>query len=221
MGALLTTTTYTYDAANRLLTQTDPPADPGASDQSGQSNVTTYTYDTNGNATETLVTNAPPIGPGTVTDTKATFDALGRQLSKTQDADTGSSETTSYVYDAAGQQTSMTNEDSHTTSTTYDTLGRIASVTNPDTTVDTTTYDVAGEQLTEANSAGTTIDAYDPLGRVSTEQRKNGSGVSQGSVAYTYDVDGNVLQKVTTLADGSQVTTTSHLRRAGPPGDDE
>ncbi len=208
-GTLLTTTTYTYDAANRLLAQTDPPADPGASDQSGQSNVTTYTYDTNGNTTETLVTNAAPIGPGTVTDTKATFDALGRQLTKTQDADTGSPKTTSYVYNAAGQQTSMTDEASNTTTSSYDALGRVTSVTNPDSTIDTTIYDAAGEQLTQSNSAGTTIDSYDPLGRVSTEQRKNGSGVSQGIVAYTYDANGSVLQKVTTLADGSQVTSVS------------
>jgi RHS repeat-associated protein len=201
------TTTYTYDAANRLLTQTDPAADPGASDQSGQSNVTTYTYDANGNATETQVTNDGVTG--SVTDTKATFDHLGRQLTKTQDADTTVPKTTSYVYNAAGQQTSTTDEASNITTSGYDALGRVTSVINPDTTVTTTTYDAAGEKLTQSNSAGTTIDTYDPLSRVSTEQRKNGSGVSQGSVAFTYDANGNVLQKVTTLADGSQVTSIS------------
>jgi RHS repeat-associated protein len=201
------TTTYTYDAANRPLTQSDPPANPGASDQSGQSNVTTYTYDANGATLETKVTNDALTG--SVSDTTATFDALGRQLTKTEDADTGSPRTTTYVYDAGGQQSSMTDEANKTTSTSYDALGRVVSVTNPDSTVDTTTYNAAGEKLTQSNSAGTTTDTYDALGRVSTEQRKNGSGVLQGTVAYTYDTNGNVTQKVTTLADNSQVTTVS------------
>ena len=103
----------------------------------------------------------------------------------------------------------LVDEANNTTSSSYDALGRVTSVTNSDSTVDTTIYDTAGEQLAQSNSAGTTIDTYDPLGRVSTEQRKNGSGVSQGTVAYTYDANGNLLQKITTLVDGSQVTSVS------------
>lgn len=206
-GAFNPTTTYTYDAASRLATRADPPANPGASDQSGQSDVTTYTYDLNGDTLETKVTNAAVTGA--VNDTKGAFDALGRQITKTEDADTSSPRTTTYTVNAAGQQTSMTDEANKTTTTSYDALGRVTSVTNPDNSVDTTTYDAQGEKLTQSNSAGSTIDSYDALGRMSAEQRKNGSGVLQGTVAYTYDADGNVLQKVTTLADGSQVTSIS------------
>ncbi len=206
-GVVLTVTTYTYDAANRKASQSDPPANQGASDESGESNVTTYSYDANGDTLETKMTNAALSDP--VTDTRATFDHLGRQLTKTDNADTSSPITTTYTYNAAGQQMSTTDSSNKTTSSRYDALGRVVSLTNPDTTVTTTTYDAAGEKLTLANSAGTTIDTYDPLGRVSAEQAKDATGAVQGTITYTYDADGNVTQKVTTLADNSQVTTLS------------
>ena len=51
-GATDPTIYFTYDAAGREVTEEAPLADPGASGQSGQSNVTTTTYDADGDATE-------------------------------------------------------------------------------------------------------------------------------------------------------------------------
>src|SRR5689334_1164109 len=50
-------TSYTFDAANRTHTKTEPPADPNATDASGQSTLTTYSYDLDGHVTDTQVTN--------------------------------------------------------------------------------------------------------------------------------------------------------------------
>ena len=107
-----------------------------------------HSYNATGNAAETQGTNAGLSGSDIVTDTTSTFDPLGRQLTKTVDDDTGSPKTTSYVYDAVGRPTSLTDESNHTTSSSYDALGRVTTVTHPDSSVDTTTYDAAGEQLT-------------------------------------------------------------------------
>lgn len=46
-------TSYSFDAANRTHTKTDPPASPGATDASAQSTLMTYTYDLDGHVTDT------------------------------------------------------------------------------------------------------------------------------------------------------------------------
>lgn len=214
------TTTYTYDAANRKATEGDPPAAPGASDQSGQSNITTYTYDTAGNVTETIVTNSA-VTPGPVSDTTATFDNLGHQLTKTEEANgsstsgpTGSGpQTTSYAYDADGRQTSTTDPSNNTTTTSYDALGRATSVQHPDGTLDATTYDADGRTLSQGNcggtkaGTGTTADTYDALSRVTTEQKNDCAGALQTSVAYTYDANGNKLTQSTSAGSGPSTVT--------------
>jgi RHS repeat-associated protein len=196
-GNPLTQTFYTYDAAGHQLTEADPPASPGASGTDGTSNVTTTTYDADGNATGTTVANAALASPSVVTQSSSTFDHLNQLLSKTEQTGTSEAQTTNYTYDAAGRQTQMTDPSNQTTITTYDALGRTLTVTHPDSTVDTSTYDVAGERLTLTNTAGTTTDTYDPLGRVLSEAHNDGTGTFQSSVNYTYDAAGNKLQEVT------------------------
>ena len=60
-----------------------------------------------------------------------------------------------------------------------------------------------------SNSAGTTTTAYDPLGRVLTQENTNGSGAVQTTVAYTYDANGNLVQKQTTAANNSTTTVNA------------
>jgi RHS repeat-associated protein len=196
-NTMLTKETFTYDAAGRQATRTDPAALSGSCGVLCTSNVTTTTYDADGNATDSKETNAALASPGIVTESTATFDHLNRPLTKTEQANTSSAQTTSYTYDAAGRTLTMTDPATQTTTTAYDALGRVLTVTHPDTTQDTYTYDAAGEQLTQANSAGTTTTTYDALGRVLSQAHNDGSGNFQSSVSYTYDAAGNKLQEVT------------------------
>lgn len=205
-GALLYKTTYTYDAAGRQLAQTDPPAIPGASGQAGNSDITTTFYDADGNTIEVKTTNAGLASPGVVSDATSTFDKLNRPLTKIEQANSTSAQTTSYVYDLAGRQISVTDPANKTTSATYDALGHVLTVTHPDTTVDTSTYDATGELLTKANSAGTTQDTYDPLGRIVYELRQDGTGAFLASKTTSYDVDGNKLTELTNFPGGTSTT---------------
>lgn len=214
------TTSYSYDAAGRKATESAPAANPGASDQSGQSNVTSYNYDADGNVLTTTVTNSK-VTPGPVRETTATFDHLGHQTQKTEDANgsatsgpTGSGpQTTTYAYDADGRQTSTTDPSNNTTTTSYDALGRVTQVQHPDGTQDTTTYYPGGLTNTQSNCGGskagtsTTADTYDALGRVATETKTDCTGAPLSSVAYTYDEDGNKWTQSTSTGNGpSQVT---------------
>ncbi|MGH3627243.1 MAG: hypothetical protein ACRDRL_07370, partial [Sciscionella sp.] len=215
-GASNPITSYTYDAAGRQVTEADPPADPTdttTSDPGYVANVTATSYDQDGNATEQAVTNANVSGA--VSDTKMTYDALGRTLTKVEDANTSGSQTTSYTYDANGQQLSVTQPATNGTTqntTTYDALGRVATATqqagtgNAQTT--SYTYDAGGRTLTTSNSAGSTSDSYDALGRTLTETRYDTNQVVQTVVATTYDTHGNALTTVTSYATSPSVTVT-------------
>ena len=206
-GATSPTTSHTYDAAGRVATEAAPPADPGASGQSGQSNVTTTTYDADGNVLQSQVTNAALSAP--VSTTTQSYDPLGRVLTKTEQSGTSIDTTTTYTYDADGHQLTLTDNAGHTSTMTYDPLGRVTVLTRPDNSQTTTTYDAAGELLTVSNSAGTTSSSYDPLGRLLAQQITNGAGVVQTTVAYTYDADGNMVQKQTTAANNSTTTVNA------------
>jgi RHS repeat-associated protein len=214
-------TTYFYDAAGRQVTQTDPPANPNAvpTDPGYVSNVTTTTYDNDGNQTEQVVTNANVSGD--VSDDQMTYDKLGRTLTKVENAnDANAKQTTSYTYDANGQQVTMIqpsdNGATATTQTTYDPLGRVATSTqnygstdpnNPPLTT-TTTYDADGHTLSTSNPTGSTANGYDALGRTLTAATYNPSNVVQTSQATTYDTHGNALITTSSSLTNPSVTVT-------------
>jgi RHS repeat-associated protein len=197
--------TYGYDGAGRQVTQTDPPAvvpDPGGSDPTGVSNVTTTTYDAEGNVLEVKMTNSRLASA--VSDATSSFDKLNRPLTKTEQANTASAQTTTNVYDADGQLTSVTDPTNKTTTDAYDALGRVLTITHPDTTQDTFTYYPDGKQKTKVNSAGTTSDTYDALGRVISEV----SGSPQTTSSFTYDANGNKLTEIDNYPGGTSTTIT-------------
>src|SRR5262249_15495210 len=187
------TTSSTYDAAGRQVTQTAPPVD-----ATSAPNVTTTTYDAVGNATVVTVTNAGAT-PTTVSQTAAVFAQLGHQTSKTEEAGTGDAQTTTYAYDVGGRQTSMVEPGNKTTSVIYDALGRMLQTTHPDNSVETSTYDADGRRATLSNSAGTTTDTYDPLGRTVSERKTDGGGVEQTIVSYAYDANRTLPTRTTSF----------------------
>jgi RHS repeat-associated protein len=203
-------TTWTRDAAGRVLTETDA---------LGRTTATTYT------ATGTVDTVTDSLG--NVTD--LAYDPLGH-LTSTRQAD---GTTTSTGYDAAGNVTSQTDAAGHQTTYAYDAANRPTSVTDPlgnkasttwtglnlpatvtDPLGKTTTYryddagrltdvryvdtgmtdlrfgyDAAGRRTTMTDATGTTTYAYDALNRLTAVNNASGSG---RAIGYAYDLNGQI-----------------------------
>lgn len=129
------TTSYTYDPANRLTKTCRT-----TSTCTGSANATGYTYDPVGNRLATAVTS------GTTTTTTSSYDAAD-QLTK----DTPSTGTaTSYAYDPLGRQTAAGAQTS-----TYNLPGQLTGAKTASSQV-AYTYDPAGNRLTATTGSGTT-----------------------------------------------------------------
>ena len=182
-------TTYSYDAANRLSTATDP--------LGGANHTVTNTYYAPGepcsggsqlNCAGLLKSFMAPgpdaSNPTTVTTQYSNYDPMGRLLA-TIDA---SNYTFNSTYDLAGDLISQT-DGSYTTGYAYDQLGRKSKLTYPDGTTELWTYDASGNVSTYTNRAGAVCQYLYTDGR----NRCNGytwSNTAAPSVAYVYDPTG-------------------------------
>ena len=190
-----TLSTRTYDAADRLISETD---------QLGQ--VKTYTYDAMGN----VLTERNASG-NTV---HYEYDEMRRRTAVTDD----NGRKTVTTYDLAGNALTVSNANGETVRTNYDPLGRPVAITNAQGYQTTMTYDANGNgaSVTDANakapagapgkqptntSGATTTRIYDELNRVTSEIDANNK-----TTAYTYDLLGNrltvtdALNHITTFA---------------------
>ncbi|MBI5051043.1 MAG: RHS domain-containing protein, partial [Nitrospirae bacterium] len=182
------TTTFTYDALNRLLSVKDPKA-----------GVTSYTYDKRNNLK--TITDA---GGKT---TAYTYDSLNRLISSTS-PDTGAA---AYSYDPNGNIITKTDASDVTTTDVYDALNRQTAVHFPDSTQNINYfYDYAqlqnstGRLSSMTELSGTTWYDYDKMGRVIKETKQINNLVYR--TEYTYDLDGNVL--TVTYPGGRAITYT-------------
>ncbi|WP_330264770.1 RHS repeat-associated core domain-containing protein [Streptomyces griseorubiginosus] len=133
----------------------------------------------------------PPAGATpttTYTDARGQLVKLLRYHGTTP---TGTADTVTYSYDAAGHQIGQDDGQGHTWSNHYDLLGRRTSQTDPDTGNSSSSYDNAGQLLTTTDARGKTISyKYDELGRKTAEFDTTG-GVAQSTgnelAAWTYD----------------------------------
>ncbi len=155
----------------------------GQVDPAQQGVVTNYTYDTNGNlATSTLVMNAAPNGAATGLANRVTayvYDALGQLVSKTEpDPATGlpTGPTTTYAYDGACNQISVTDALGNTTKYVYDPMGRLTQTIQP----------TPGGAPGASQANPTTVNVYDLDGNLTKSIDADGN-----STKYTYDADGN------------------------------
>ncbi|GDY33450.1 hypothetical protein GTS_50830 [Gandjariella thermophila] len=152
------TTTYTSDAADRLTTVTQPVvnAESGGSNPIAVHPITEIGYNTFGDRTST----SDPVG----NITSYTYDADGELLGTSAPAYTppGSSTaitpTATQTFDSLGRVASTTDPNGNTTTNTYDQLDRLAQKTLPAVGGTSSTwhytYDLDGEQLTATDPTG-------------------------------------------------------------------
>lgn len=202
-------TLSTYDELNRPVTVTDPRGKVWSTsyDQVGNrlssttplGSIASWTYDDDGR----LATSVDPRGnvtggaPATYTTTYG-YDAADNQTSVT----TPLGDTSNSGYDSNNNATTRTDALLHATGYTYDTLNRLASITAPDTGVTTYTHDSVGNVATrkDANLHVTTY-GYDLAGRATSTTSPTGQRAN-----YTYDAAGNHQSTETPI--GSATTPT-------------
>jgi YD repeat-containing protein len=178
-------TTYTYDAANRMLTRTVDPTD---ADTDVELNlVTKWEYDAKGQTVK--VTD-----PRNVV-TEYTFDLEGRTIKQVVDP-TGLALTTDWTYDAEGRVLTVTDPERVVTQYLYNKLGwRVEQRIDPGTgnlnLNSSWSYDPAGNVLRKIDAAGHhTRYLYDANGRLFQEL-----DAEYGLTEYTYDAAGRVSHK--------------------------
>lgn len=178
----LGTHTYTYDALNRVLTDTNP-----------SSQTISYAYDEVGN--ETTLTY-----PGSLA-VVSTYDKAKRLKTVTD----WQSRVTTYSYDTNGRMGGFTLPNGVVTTYGYDDDSRVSHLDHA--TSGTTiasfdyTFDKLGNRKTKVTPNGTESYLYDELYRITNVTYPNSA-----TAGYTYDATGNRLTK----ADGSLTTTYAY-----------
>jgi RHS repeat-associated protein len=175
------TLTYGYDQAHRLTTIQD-----------SLGNAMVFGLDGLGDRIETQVQSGTNQ---VLMESKATFDSLGRLLTSIGAAN----QTTSYGYDANGNETSVTDPRSAVTQSAFDGLNRVKQVTDALGGVTQLAYDGQDNvtSVTDANGHVTTY-TINGFGFV-TEVDSPDSGATK----YDYDLAGNVV----TRTDARKVVT--------------
>jgi RHS repeat-associated protein len=165
------TTTFVYDDADRLVSQTDP-----------LDNEVVTDYD--------LVGNVLSVTDPNLNATTYTYDDANHLLTVT-DADAG---VTGYGYDEAGNLVLRIDANDHETAYEYDLAGRLTNVTDPLLNEWVTDYDDVGNLISriDANGDETTY-AYDELNRLIEIAYED---TSTPTVEYAYDAEDRMIEMV-------------------------
>jgi RHS repeat-associated protein len=236
-------TAYSYDSVGRVATATDPEGgvteyaynDRGqvVAETSPEGHVTAFEYDEAGNRTAVesaagrrstssydafgrVITSTSPRGNETGADpaeftTTSTYDSAGLLTQTT----TPGNAVTSYGYDLAGRQTSITDPLERETTREHNAAGDLIEESSPGGAVTTHAYDELGNRISSTDpEGGVTTFAYDLAGRMisKTTPRGNEDGADPADYTWTYVYDGmgNLIEE--TDPDGG-MTSYAHDRR--------
>ena len=188
----------TFNTLNRLVQTLDAAGTPAV--------TTHYTYDNNGNLTETQA----PLNR----DTQYAYDAHNR-LTQVTDPNT---EVTQYSYNALDQLIAVIDPLNHATYYHHNALGDLSLLQSPDTGDTTYTHDSAGNLASSTDARGVTATySYDSLNRLTQlsypdqtytyvyDQGINGTGRLThitdhiGTLDWTYTAQGQVANRTHTL----------------------
>ncbi|MFC4030754.1 DUF6531 domain-containing protein [Streptomyces polygonati] len=212
-GTVNLTLAYDYDVSGRLVRTTDSLKrhTDVSYDLAGRA-VRQSTVDASGKTLSTTsFTNDAAGNVTAVTDPdqqtwQSAYDALNRldQLTDPTPTDANGTvlpaPTTSFGYDAAGNQTRVTDGDNHATYTTYDAWNLPSVQTAPATAAQPavadrtwqTSYNALGEPVAGSQPGGvTTTSGYDLLGRLTSQSGSGAEGATQ-SRQFGYDLGGRL-----------------------------
>ncbi|TGL65959.1 RHS repeat-associated core domain-containing protein [Leptospira sarikeiensis] len=131
---------------------------------------------------------------------KIVSDERGKVLSK----EIQGTQAFSYVYDAAGRLTKITDVASDVTKIYYDLVGRVVKQSDSNSGTTLNQYDTDGKLWKSTDARGVTLTySYDSLGRVSTV---NGGSNSNSIRVFEYDTATNGIGRVAKVTDGSGST---------------
>jgi RHS repeat-associated protein len=170
-------TTFIYDAFHRRISQTVPRNDGALSGL-----TTGVTFDQDGHVVLVTPPRGSSEGPAAAFQQASFYDPAGRLTSKTVPRTASQTDTASYGYDADGNQTRMTDPNTHATISGFDILDRKTTTTTP----------------RDASTGETTAYTYDPVGN-QTSATKPGNLIT----AYSFDADNRVVDTV----EGADSTT--------------
>jgi RHS repeat-associated protein len=217
------TTTFTFDAANRLTTQTEPvtagsvittsfgydAADQRTRYTDGNGNSTFYTFNTLG-LPESVIEPSTPAYPAPADRTwTAGYDVAGNQVRTTIPGGV----TTTAVYDAASRLTQRTGTGAAaptaTQHRTYDALSRLTTVGG-----DTFTYNDRGQPITARGPSGSADFAYDQDGELTG--RTDAAGTA--TFAYTNGRLSSMTDGLTHVTEPIGYTTSGQVATIGYGG---
>lgn len=191
----------TYNLKGQLITEQV---------QTGSVNVTEeFTYDARGRLASTKSSNGQNITYA-YDNRKVTTTNNGKAYTKTIDAWGGVKSVTdpvssiAYTYKSLGKPQSISTGGA-TASITYDAIGNQTAISDQNTGTSTFTYDAAGRLIKQIDGkVKTTVNAYDALGRLSS------TTIDGIATTYTYGTSGNDLLLLTKLQTGNNYTAYTY-----------
>lgn len=165
-------------------------------------------------------TDVTPAAGGTATskftNVLGQVTASWRYTTATPDGNSAHADVTSYTYNAAGQQATVTDNAGNNWSYTYDLAGETVSATDPGTKAPmSTTYDAAGNIASVTDARGQQLSyQYDLIGREIAEY----SGTLTGTLLATWGYDQAPLNGGPAAALGYPSSSTSYDSAGGASG---
>ncbi len=209
--ASATTTSFTYDVSNDLLSVTD-----------GNNHKTKFGYDSTANrtsmvdpdehetkwaynATHDVIATTTPNGE----QTKITRDSHGNAETVSRPAPGGLTQTTTYAYEPNGNLKSIVDPLKHTWSYEYNTQGDRTGKTDPENDKRTFAYNEDSQETSTVSPDGNIKGGEPSKYTTKIERDQQGRQLKitdplAHTVKYTYDGDGNVA----TVTDANSHTTT-------------